>query len=83
LHYSSAASAGAAAELCLSDLSGFFLATLRTAQEFRSKAMAHRKGSDYQKLFKKLGVADKTRLGITDGYLSKLADGFRQLSAKL
>lgn len=58
-------------------------ATLRAVQEFRSKGVAHRKGSDYQKLFKKLGVADKTRLAIIDGYLSKLAEGFRQLIAKL
>jgi hypothetical protein len=56
-------------------------ATLRAIQEFRSKGVAHRKGSDYQKLFKKLGVADKSRLAIIDGYLSKLAAGFRQLSA--
>ena len=58
-------------------------ATLRAIQEFRSKGVAHRKGSDYQKLFKKLGVADKSRLAIIDGYLSKLAAGFRQLSAGL
>ncbi len=34
-------------------------ATWRAIQEFRSKGVAHRKGSDYHKLFKKLGVADK------------------------
>ncbi|WP_439699049.1 hypothetical protein ACFGVS_13670 [Mucilaginibacter sp. AW1-7] len=56
---------------------------LRAIQEFRSKGVAHRKGSDYQKLFKKLNVADKTKLAIIDGYLAKLAIGFRTLAQVL
>lgn len=56
---------------------------MRAIQDFRSQGVAHRKGSDYQKLFKKLKVENKSRLSIIDGYLAVLALAFRQLSKAL
>jgi hypothetical protein len=55
------------------------ISTLRAIQDFRSQGVAHRKGSDYQRLFKKLKVENKSRYAIIDDYLRTLAVGFRQL----